>query len=88
VIKQNYGYFPVGAMKSVLKARYGKKPAGHWVVFWTKIAKVPLIAIAYAWSHTSTSFFVSTCGSTHPASISNETHFEDELGVIKSKMIA
>jgi hypothetical protein len=88
VIKQNYGYFSVGAMKSVLKARYGKKPAGHWVVFWTKIAKVPLIAIAYAWSQTSTSFFVSTCGSTHPASISNETHFEDELGVIKSKMIA
>jgi len=49
---------------------------------------VLIIAIAYAWSHTSTSFFVSTCGSTHPASISNETHFEDELGVIKSKMIA
>jgi hypothetical protein len=88
VIKQNYDYFPVGAMKSILKARYGKKPAGHWVVFRTKISEVPLIAIAYAWSHTSTSFFISTCGSTHPASTSYETHFEDEFGVIKSKMIA
>jgi hypothetical protein len=78
----------LGAIKSVLKARYGDKPAGHWVVFQTKIAGVPLIAIGYAWSHSSTSFFVSTCGSTHPASSSYETHFEDEFGVIKTKMIA
>jgi hypothetical protein len=84
VIKQNYEYFPM----EVLKARYGKKPAGHWVVFLTKIAEVPLIAIAYAWSHTSASFFASTCSLTHLASISYENHCEDEFGVIKTKMIA
>jgi hypothetical protein len=75
VIKQNYDYFPLGAIKSVPKARYGDKPGDHWVVFWTKISEVPLIAIGYAWSHSSTSFFISTCGSTHSASTSYETHF-------------
>jgi hypothetical protein len=31
---------------------------------------------------------MSTCGSTHPASQSYETHFEDEFGVVTTKSIA
>jgi hypothetical protein len=47
-----------------------------------------LIAIGYAWSQKSVSYFISTCGSTNPASHSYETHFEDEFGVIQTKYIA
>ena len=88
VIKQNSDYFPMMAIYSVLKAWYGDKPSGHWVVFWTEISDVKLLAIGYAWSNSSISYFVSTCGSTHPAKECYETHFEDDFGVITTKKIA
>jgi hypothetical protein len=47
-----------------------------------------LIAIGYARSQKSVSYFISTCGSTNPASYSYEAHFEDEFGVIQAKYIA
>ena len=83
VIKQNSDYFPMMAIYSVLKAWYGDKPSGHWVVFWTEISGVKLLAIGYAWSNSSLSHFVSTCGSImHPAKECYETHFKDDFGVI------
>jgi hypothetical protein len=65
-----------------LKARYGDRPAGHWVVFQATISGVTLIAVCYAWSHSSTTYFLSTCGSTNPAKTSYTTHFEDEFGTV------
>jgi hypothetical protein len=43
---------------------------------------VTLIAVCYAWSHSSTTYFLSTCGSTNPAKTSYTTHFEDEFGTV------
>ena len=65
-----------------MKARYGDRPAGHWVVFQATISGVTLIAVCYAWSHSSTTYFLSTCGSTNPAKTSYTTHFEDEFGTV------
>ncbi len=88
VVKQNVDYFPMIPLCSVLKARYGDRPAGHWVVFCTELSGVKVLAIAYAWSQTSIAYFVSTCGSTQPSETCYETHFEDEYGVITTKQIA
>jgi len=33
VIQQNHDFFPTVAIHSVLSARHGNRPAGHWVVF-------------------------------------------------------
>ena len=87
VIKQNTDFFPMLALRSVLEARCGERPAGHWVVFKTKIEDVKLAAIAYAWSHSSVSYFVTTCGSTAPAAKAYETHYDDEFGVVQTKKI-
>ena len=87
VIKQNTDFFPMQALHSVLKARYGDRPAGHWVVFRATISGVTLIAVCYAWSHSSTTYFLSTCGSTNAAKTSYTTHFEDEFGTVGVKHI-
>jgi hypothetical protein len=87
VIKQNTDFFPMQALHSVLTARYGDRPAGHWVVFMTSISGVSVLAVCYAWSHSSTTYFVSTCGSTNPAKTSYTTHFEDEFGTVGVKQI-
>jgi hypothetical protein len=87
VIKQNTDFFPMQALHSVLKARYGDRPAGHWVVFRSNIHGVTLLAVCYAWSHSSTTYFLSTCGSTNPAKSSYTTHFEDEFGNVSIKHI-
>jgi len=75
------------AIHSVLKARYSDRPAGHWVVFRTKINGVQILAIGYAWSQSSVSYFVSTCGSTYPAADFYEAHYEDEFGVVSTRQI-
>jgi len=46
-----------------------------------------VLAVCYAWSHSSTTYFLSTCGSTNPAKTSYVTHFEDEFGVVGIKQI-
>jgi hypothetical protein len=33
IIKNNHSYYPMQALQAVLKARFGDRPAGHWVVF-------------------------------------------------------
>ena len=87
VIKQNSDFFLMMAIHSVLKARYSDRPAGHWVVFRTKINGVQILAISYAWSQSSVSYFVSTCGSTYPAADFYEAHYEDEFGVVSTRQI-
>ena len=77
VIKQNTDFFPMMAIHSILKARYGDRPAGHWVVFWIEIADALL-------SQSSMSYFVSTCGSMHPADEFYEAHYKDKFGVVST----
>jgi hypothetical protein len=51
------------------------------------IAGVKLIAIAYAWSQTGVSYFISTCGATTPSPIMYISKFEDEWGNTSFKEI-
>jgi hypothetical protein len=48
IVKNNNNLFPMQPLYAVLKARYGNKPAGHWVVFKTEIIGLKIIALAYA----------------------------------------
>ena len=50
ILKGHTYMFPYTALHSVLVARHGDRPAGHWVTMATTIAGVQVIAIAYAWS--------------------------------------
>jgi len=47
-----------------------------------ELSGVKLLAIGFAWSQSSISYFLSKCGSTNPAANSYMTHFEDEFGTI------
>ena len=87
IIKNNRTFFPMRALKSVLDARYGERPAGHWVVFTTEISGVKLIALAYAWSQKGVSYFISTCGSTEASRVKYLSSFEDEFGNVSHKTI-
>ena len=50
IVKNNSLYFPMEVFYSILKARHGNRPAGHWVTMKATIGGVNVIAIAYAWS--------------------------------------
>ena len=80
IVKQNLLYFPAAAMKAVLIARFRDRPGGHWVVFKTVIAGVPVFALVYAWSHKGFAFMVSTCGSTMPHEHTYCSNYEDPYG--------
>jgi hypothetical protein len=87
IVKNNQFLFPMAALHAVLKARHGDRPAGHWVVMKTEIAKVKLIAIAYAWSQKGISYFISTCGSTIASPIKYESKFENDWGEVDFKEV-
>ena len=80
VVKGHTQFFPIAVLYSVLLARHGTRPAGHWVTMTTTISEVPVIAVAYAWSQKGVSYFVSTCGSTELSLIKYQSKFEDEWG--------
>jgi len=80
IVKNNKNYFPMEILHSILKARHGSHPAGHWVVMRAVIGHVPLFAIAYAWSQKGVSYFISTCGKTTPSPHKYEAKFEDDWG--------
>ena len=65
-IKQKQHLFGMKPLYAVLKVKFKDRPAGHWVVFLTKIVGVPFIAMAYIWSQKCESSMLSTCGSTEP----------------------
>ena len=85
IIKNNDDFYPMRALLAVLKARYPKRAAGHWVTMTTTIGEVPLIAMVYAWSAKGTSFFLSTCGRTDPHPEPYRSCFEDDYGVATYK---
>ena len=80
IVKNNTSLYPMKVISDVLKARYPTRAAGHWVVFKSTIAGVPIFAIAYTWSNKRCSFMVSTCGKTSPHEKQYQTGFEDEWG--------
>ena len=87
IIKNNRNLYPYKALRAILKARFGDRPAGHWVVMKTVIAEVPMFAIAYAWSQSGVSYFLSTCGTTNPSPHKYETSFEDDFGVTQYRQV-
>jgi hypothetical protein len=54
-------------LNAVMKARFGQRPAGHWVTFTTQVSGINVMAIAYAWSQWGVTYILSTCGSTEPS---------------------
>jgi hypothetical protein len=46
IVKNNRMFYPMVALKAIMKARHGTRPAGHWVVMQTTIESAPLLAIA------------------------------------------
>ena len=88
IIKNNHSMYPMQALMGVLKARFGKRPAGHWVTFRTEIGGVKLFAIAYAWSQRGVSYFLSTCGRTDPHAQKYRSNFEDNFGVVTFKELS
>jgi hypothetical protein len=69
IIKGNHIFYPTSALHAVLKARFGSKTAGHWVVMTTTIDGVEMLALAYDWSQRGVSYFLSTCGNTDVSSV-------------------
>jgi hypothetical protein len=80
IIKGHTHFFPIGVLHSILEARHGNRPAGHWVTMTATISDVPIVAVAYAWSQKGVSYFVSTCGSTEPSAVKYQSKFEDDWG--------
>jgi hypothetical protein len=87
IIKNNTSFFPKAALEAVLRARYGTRPAGHWVVFRATISGVPLFAMIYGWSQKGLSFILSTCGSTEPHPAKYVSKFEDDYGGTSFKLL-
>jgi hypothetical protein len=87
IVKNNSTFFPMHALHTVLEARHGTKPAGHWVTMTTTIAGVKLIALAYAWSNKGVSYFISTCGSTETSEYKYEAKYEDDWGNTSVRML-
>ncbi len=70
------------ALHVVLRACYGDRPAGHWVVFHATISNVRLMAVVYGWSQRGLSYFISTAGSTELHDEKYISSFEDNFGNI------
>ena len=82
IIKNNTHLFPMQALHAVLRARYGDRPAGHWVVFHATISNVKSMAVVYGWSQRGLSYFISTGGSTELHDKKYLSSFEDNFGNI------
>ena len=78
--------FPMQELYSVLTARYIENQLAVGF-FSTKISGVIVLAICYAWSRNSTTYFLSIFGSKNPAKASYITHFEYEFGTVVVKHI-
>jgi hypothetical protein len=80
VVKGHTFMYPMAVLHSILTARHGKRPAGHWVTMTATISGVKIVALAYAWSQKGVSYFVSTCGSTEKSPFKYQSKFEDDWG--------
>jgi hypothetical protein len=80
IVKQNTKWYPKKVLFAILRARYGDSIAGKWVVMRSTISGVRLFICVYAWSQSSVSYFVSSCGKTVPSNNLYSTKYEDEFG--------
>jgi len=87
VVKQHKALFPMEVLHSILSARHGEHPAGHWVVMTAVICSVKVIAIAHAWSQKGVAHFITSCGKTCPSKVKHASKFEDEWGNTNCKSI-
>ena len=88
IIKQQQQYFPKEVLHAILRARFARRPAGHWVVMVAEIAKVKLFIMAYAWSNQGIRYLVSTCGKTVCHEKNYYSSFEDAYGNVQTKELA
>ena len=88
IIKQQQQYYQEEVLHAVLRARFARRPAGHWVVMQAEISGVKLFIMAYAWSNKGISFIASTCGKTVRHSKNYQSSFEDAYGNISTKELA
>jgi hypothetical protein len=75
------------ARNAVMKARFGQRPAGHWVTFTTQVSGINVMAIAYAWSQWGVTYILSTCGSTELSEKMYTSYFDDDFGNVACKEI-
>jgi hypothetical protein len=76
IVKGNINLFPTRALHAILRAPFGKRPAG-----------VKIFAMAYAWSQQGVLYIVSTCGDTLTHEEKYMSAFEDDWGRIQYKML-
>lgn len=70
--------FPMQVLYAILVARFGSRPAGHWVVMQANIGEVDVFAMAYAWSQKGVAYIVSSCGKTVAHEQPYISKYEDE----------
>ena len=88
IIKHQQNLFPIEVLRAILRARYPKRAAGHWVVMKATISEVDLFIMAYAWSNKGIAFMVSTCGTTVQHERNYMSNYEDEFGHRATKELA
>ncbi len=72
-------------LHSVLTARFGGRPAGHWGVMKANIVGVDIFVMAYAWSSKGVAYMVSSCGKTVMHKDAYVNRFVDEFGNVMRK---
>ncbi len=82
IIKNNTHLFPMQALHAVLRACYGDRPAGHWVVFHATMA------VVYGGSQRGLSYFISKGLSTELHEEKYISSFEDNFGNIVYRVCA
>lgn len=78
--------FPMQVLHAILVARFGSRPAGHWVVMQAYIEEVDVFAMADAWAQMGVAYIMSSCGK---KTVAHEqpyiSKYEDEYGDVKYK---
>jgi hypothetical protein len=87
IIKGTHSLYPICALHAVLKACFGYKTYGNWIVMTTHIDGFPMLALAYVWSQKGVSYFLSRCGNTKVSSIPYRSAFEDDFGNVDYKIL-
>ena len=82
IIKHQQNLFPIEVLRAILRARYPKRAAGHWVVMKATISEVDLYIMAYAWSNKGIAFTVSTCGTTVQHERNYMSNYEMSLAIV------
>jgi hypothetical protein len=86
IVKTNTMIYPMEALHSVLRAWFGNKKVGHWVVFKTMIAYVDQ-TVAHHWSQYGVSYFMTICGNTATSSVLYMNNLQDDVRNVDYKFL-